>query len=239
MHCWKWNPKMRSDLVTYSGTPDCDCAELECLHRFLCEWDLLETDKSVETKLKRRKLAVDSTYWAGILSEWRTDARITELSRRERLGPWLYQYHPPPSHLGPPPTHPLPFGPIAAFELRSWPMALVELHCTYAVSNLQHLELVLMIWLSDSAQLTHLVIRGFLADPGYCHQTCSALHGCDCAPALLYPLAPILPSLVKSPLAPWNKCHYLSIWKEYTERENTFYPNFSCILLICWSECCK
>lgn len=71
-HCWKLNPKMRSDLVTLPGTPDCDCGcELECLHRLLCEWDLLKTDSPLETRLERRQFAVDSTYRMGIrATQW-------------------------------------------------------------------------------------------------------------------------------------------------------------------------
>ena len=86
---WKLNQKMRSDLVTYSRTPDCDCAELECLHRFLCEWDLLKTDKLVETKLKRRKLAVDSSYWMGrrVTHSWKNYRALWEGKVRALTAP--------------------------------------------------------------------------------------------------------------------------------------------------------
>lgn len=95
---------------------------------------------------------------------------------------------------------------------------------------LEHLGLVL-IWLSDSALLTHLVISGLLADAGYCYQICSALHGWDCAPALWSLLVLTLSSLVKTPPTLWNKCCYLPLWRDYSERENTFDPDFRCILL--------
>lgn len=230
MHCWKLNQKIRSDLVTHSGTPDCDCAELKCLYSFLCEWHLLTRDKPVETKLERRKLAVE---WGWVTPWCKNYGALQEGKFRDLTAPASSSA----VSFGAPTHTSSSLWAQSCIWAQDLPMALVKLHCMYAVPYLEHLGIFLMIWLSDFALLTHLVIGGLLADLGYCHQTCSALHGWDCAPALLPPLTPNLLSLVKTLLAPWNKHHYLLIWKEYAERGNTFYPGFSCILLIHWSEC--
>lgn len=54
--------------------------------------------------------------------EWHTGARITELSRRENLGPWVHQYHPHQPHWGPSPMHPPPCDLVVVSEHRPQPL---------------------------------------------------------------------------------------------------------------------
>lgn len=140
---------------------------------------------------------METKHWRGgnlLLNgdEWHTGERITWLSRRESLGPWVHQYHPHQPHWGLPSMHPCDI--IVVSELRLQPLL------SYKVCILC-LGTVTLPWRFD-----------FLDSPWTClsisdssgNLIWSALLGWDGAPACLSvsfesQLAPV----VETPLASW------------------------------------